>query len=110
MCDAYIYAAENGKILEIGNSGKYYYGRWIAIEHDNGLVTLYGHLRSISVYKGQIVKKGQIIGYEGNTGYVEGISGCHLHFTVWAPKTFQMKKGIYEYLPIGVSLNPLDYL
>ncbi len=110
LCDAYIYAAADGKVIKTGDSGKYYYGKWVVIEHDNGLTTLYGHLSSIIVSSGQSVKAGQIIGREGNTGYVEGITGCHLHFSIFAPRTFQIKKGIYDYLPIGVSLNPLDYL
>jgi len=102
-----IRAAKEGKVVGV-KEAPYAYGRWIAIEHDNGLTTLYGHLSSQIVSEGQNVKRGQIIGYEGSTGFS---SGSHLHFTVYATSTFQtVPSKIAGLLPVGGSINPLDYL
>ena len=55
------------------------YGNYIVIKHKNGVQTLYAHLSSISVVKGQSVSRGQNIGRSGNTGRS---TGPHLHFEV----------------------------
>lgn len=63
-------------------NGKLYrsYGEYIKIQHsDSGLTTYYGHLSKRIVNKGDTVKRGQLIGYSGNTG---NSSGPHLHFEV----------------------------
>lgn len=52
------------------------YGNYVAIEHDNGMWTVYAHLSAAGVSVGQRVKKGQVIGLIGNTG---GSTGNHLH-------------------------------
>lgn len=52
------------------------YGYYIVIRDKDGNETLYGHLNSIGVSKGQEVKRGEIIGLTGNTG---GSTGSHLH-------------------------------
>jgi len=55
-------------------------GNLINITHENGYVTRYGHLhQTIVVKSGQTVKKGQVIGYMGNSG---SSTGVHLHFEV----------------------------
>lgn len=105
-----VYAAQSGKVLATGNSGRYAYGKWIAIDHGNGLVTLYGHFSKQLVSKGESVKLGQKIGISGNTGFS---TGPHLHFTVFAKKTFEIvesQKVSGVMLPTGVSLNPKNYL
>lgn len=53
------------------------YGNVAFIDHGNGRMTVYGHLSSVSVHKGQAVKKGQIIACVGCTGHS---TGPHLHF------------------------------
>lgn len=102
-----IYAPRDGKVSATGNDGEYAYGKWIAIDHENGLTTLYGHLSLQSVSAGQKIKKGQKIGYMGSTGFS---TGSHLHFTVYATNTFQTTNRWYGLLPLGASINPYNYL
>lgn len=102
-----IYTAKEGIIVAIGDNDKYAYGKWVAVDHENGLTTLYGHLSLQSVSKGTKVKKGQKIGYMGSTGFS---TGSHLHFTVYATNTFQTTQRWYGLLPIGGSINPFNYL
>lgn len=105
-----IYAAAGGKVVGTGNLGKYAYGRWIAIDHGNGMITLYGHLSSVGVSKGEKVDKGDQIGKMGSTGYS---TGNHLHFTVFSEKSYDVVpsktvKGLS--IPIGATVNPMNYL
>lgn len=107
-----VYAAEDGVIAATGNQDNYCYkgsyGRFIVIKHNNNLTTLYGHLSVISVKTGETVKRGQIIGYSGNSGFT---TGPHLHFTVYYSPTFQMNKSnSCGPMPIGAPVNPLLYL
>ena len=85
-----ILAAADGTVTFAGWSGGL--GNAIQIDHGNGFVTTYGHLKSIAVHAGQAVKQGQQIGVMGSTGHS---TGPHLHFIV------QYRGGI---------LNPLLYL
>ena len=88
---------------------------WVLVRHGNGLTTLYAHLSSISVSKGQSVLTGQLLGHSGNTGYA---TGPHLHFTVYASDAVQFKQytcrsGPTVTVPISAYsayLNPMDYL
>ena len=106
-----VLAAADGKVVGVGNNGRYAYGRWIAIDHGNGLVTMYGHLSSQSVKKGAKVNKGDTIGKSGNTGYS---TGPHLHFTVFSTKSFDVvpSKNIKSVrdIPVGATINPSVYL
>ena len=68
------------------------YGRYIRISHDFGLQTAYAHMSSLEVSAGAYVKKGQVIGYVGSSGYS---TGPHLHF---------------EVLKHGQQVNPLNYI
>ncbi|MDP2856211.1 MAG: peptidoglycan DD-metalloendopeptidase family protein [bacterium] len=107
-----IVAANDGTVIALGNQDKYCYkaayGKFIVVRHDNYLTTLYAHLSLQSVSVGDIVKRGEIIGYTGNTGYA---TGPHLHFTVYFGPTFKMNKSSYCGLtPIGAPVNPLNYL
>lgn len=100
-------AAENGKVIAVGNA-PYAYGVWATVEHDNGLVTAYTHMSVRSVSVGQEVKSGDVVGNTGRTGLS---TGYHIHFMVYAPKTFTTKpSAISGILPIGATLNPADYL
>ena len=106
-----IFASADGVIFAVSDNGRYQYGRHILIQHDNNLITLYAHLSKPIVIKGAVVKKGDLIGYSGNTGYAIGRG--HLHFGLyWAPSVllksfFNCPCGL---VPIGVTIDPLDYL
>ncbi len=105
-----IYAPLGGKVVGVGNNGRYAYGKWVAIDHGNGIITLYGHMSSQSVSKGSSLKTGDKIGLSGNTGYS---TGPHLHFTVFSSKTFELVKSTKVnnlWIPIGATVNPMNYL
>jgi len=71
-------AAREGKIIFTGM--RHGFGKTVIIEHSFGYRTYYGHLSAITVSRGQRVKKGEIIGFVGNSGRA---TGPHLHFEVW---------------------------
>ncbi len=55
-------------------------GYGVVISHGSGVLSWYWHLRAqVIVSPGQHVTRGQVIGYEGNTGQA---TGCHLHFAI----------------------------
>lgn len=76
-----ILASNNGKVIYSGWYGGY--GKVVIIDHGNvngkPTTTLYAHMSTIKVNQGQSVKKGQVIGLEGTTGYS---TGPHCHFEV----------------------------
>lgn len=67
------------------------YGNTVVIDHGYGLQSLYAHLSSFTAEKGDIVRKGQIIGRSGMTGLA---AGDHLHFSL---------------LLHGVQINPMEW-
>jgi murein DD-endopeptidase MepM/ murein hydrolase activator NlpD len=73
-----ILAADEG-VIEFAGYDSGGYGNEVIINHNNGFKTLYGHMKSIKVKKGQIVEKGEVIGIMGSTGHS---TGTHLHFEV----------------------------
>jgi hypothetical protein len=72
-----IVATADGTIVNASYEGKW--GNLIIIEHENGYQTLYAHLNRFNCKKNQTVKKGEIIGYSGETGMV---TGPHLHYSI----------------------------
>ena len=93
-CGGPIYAAGDGIVLADGRPNSKY-GDWaigVMIGHSQRLATLYWHLSREIVTVGQEVHVGDVIGYEGATGFA---TGCHLHFEV----DFD-----------GVAVNPRNYL
>jgi len=80
-CGTPIRAAAPGRVLS-----EYFQTAWgnrIIIDHGYhggvGLATIVNHMSSYAVRSGQYVRRGQVIGYVGSTGWS---TGCHLHFTV----------------------------
>lgn len=81
-----IRAAREGVVVFTGKDS--INGNHIIISHENNYYTLYNHLLNISVREGQTVKKAQIIGTMGNSGYVKGKTGVHLHFGLYVGRPF----------------------
>ncbi len=93
-----VLAASDGTVSFVGGTSNYGYGLYIKIDHGQGVSTLYGHLSGFAVNEGDQVKKGELIGYMGNTGFAIAFGsgdGSHLHFEVRED---------------GVPVNPLIYL
>ncbi len=82
-CGSPLYAAADGKVISAYASSVY--GNRMIIDNGVaagvGLATIYNHATRYTVSTGQQVKRGQVIGYVGDTGWS---TGCHLHFTVMA--------------------------
>ncbi|SJZ80805.1 M23 family metallopeptidase [Sediminibacterium ginsengisoli] len=73
-----IYATADGRVSDAGfNTGGY--GNRVVIRHGYGYETLYGHMYRIKARVGQTVKRGEVIGYVGNTGKS---TGPHCHYEV----------------------------
>lgn len=87
-----IFVTGDGKVTKVVYSfSREGYGNRVEVDHGFGYKTLYGHLRSIHVTEGQLVKRGAQIGTLGNTG---GVTGPHVHYEV-------------QYLSRAV--NPVNY-
>lgn len=73
-----IFASDSGVVIYAGPiSGGY--GNLVAIDHQNGYLTLYAHLNGFNIACGQSVSQGTVIGFCGSTG---NSTGAHLHFEV----------------------------
>ena len=73
-----IYATNNGRVKEAGYH--YSYGNHVIIDHNNGYLTLYAHMSRINAKVGQVVARGDVIGYVGMTGTA---TGPHVHYEIW---------------------------
>ena len=83
--DGKVIARQTGRKNAKGSTGMASYGNYVQIQHSNGYTTFYAHLSSVSVKVGQTVKKGQRIGYMGDSG---NAYGAHLHFEVRKNSTY----------------------
>lgn len=85
-----IYATGNGKVISAEKAKGY--GLCVEIDHGYSYTTLYAHLDKYIVKRGQKVKRGDIIGYLGNTGMS---FGPHLHYEVRRNKAPQNPINFY---------------
>jgi len=72
-----VQAAADGRVIYTGWFGGY--GKIVVIDHGDGLSTLYAHLSAILTRSGADVRRGQVVGRIGSTGYS---TGPHVHFEV----------------------------
>lgn len=85
-----VYATGNARVYRADDRASGF-GNHIELDHGFGYHTIYAHLSAYNVRTGQEVKRGEIIGYVGNTGRS---SGPHLHYEVWLN---------------GEKMNPVNY-
>lgn len=85
-----IFAAESGTVILA--QWYYGYGNCVMIQHDSGIVTVYGHSSYLHVTQGQKVTAGELIADVGSTGQS---TANHCHFEVRIN---------------GVQMNPINYL
>ena len=76
-----VYATGDGKVVELKGSrnSRSGFGLVVTIDHGFGYESLYAHLNAFNVNMGQTVKRGDIIGFVGNTG---GSTAPHIHYEV----------------------------
>lgn len=84
-----VYATGDGKVIRADRSSSY--GNVIYVSHGHGFETRYAHLSAFNIKAGETVKRGQVIGFVGNTG--NSVSS-HLH---------------YEVLYNGTQINPINF-
>ena len=84
-----IYAIADGVAVNVSPECKSCYqwsnGNYIVIKHDNNLYSVYAHLSGFNITEGQQVKRGDIIGFMGNSGFV---TGTHLHLGLYQGEPF----------------------
>ncbi|NEP63326.1 MAG: M23 family metallopeptidase, partial [Symploca sp. SIO2G7] len=73
-----IFATGDGKVVRAGYHGGH--GNTVTIKHGYGYETLYAHMSKLAVESGTEIKRGDIVGYLGNTGRS---SGPHLHYGIY---------------------------
>lgn len=83
-------ALDNGIVVLVAE--QYYGGNTVVVDHGLGVFSLYLHLSSFNVTKGQRISRGDVVGYVGKTGRV---TGPHLHLSLSVQ---------------GVSVNPVPCL
>ena len=75
-------AAAKGRVIEAGDY--FFNGKTVFLDHGQGLITMYSHLHSIKVQKGDYLRQGQVLGTVGKTGRA---TGPHLHWSVSMSRT-----------------------
>ncbi len=86
-----IVSVADGTVIEAGPASGF--GRWVRVQHDDGTITVYGHINSATVEEGERVEAGEQIATMGNRGFS---TGTHLHFEVWNAS--------------GKKINPVPWL
>ena len=91
-----IRAVAAGTVIDSGPAQGF--GNWIRIRHEDGSISVYGHMQSLYVAVGEVVQPGQLIAGMGSEGFS---TGSHLHFEIHPsgngavdPKPWFAKHGI----------------
>lgn len=108
-----IVAAFAGKVVKVRNQGRRRgYGRYVILDHGNGLTTLYAHLERWKVNVGDELQAGDVIGIGGNSGRSYG---AHLHFEMRYngvyinPETvFDFEEGTFRDVSITLDTEQLE--
>ena len=74
-----IRAVAAGTVIDSGPAQGF--GNWIRIRHEDGSISVYGHMQSLYVAVGEVVQPGQLIAGMGSEGFS---TGSHLHFEIWS--------------------------
>lgn len=117
-------AHSDGTVVELRNNCTGFeansYGNYVMLRHPNGYYTLYAHMayNTVQVRVGQTVKRGQRLGYMGNTG---ASHGGHLHFEIRQPNGYKIDPqpylnaelpnsgGKWQWLPPVTGYNTKDF-
>ncbi|MBF0431058.1 MAG: M23 family metallopeptidase [Fibrobacteria bacterium] len=83
-------SSANGRIVDTGNSHSF--GKFVTVDHGNGIQTKYAHLSQYNVKEGQLVERYEVLGHMGATGIT---TGTHLH---------------YEIIDNNIAINPKTYI
>jgi len=103
-----IVAAFAGKVVKVRNQGRRKgYGRYVILDHGNGLTTLYAHLERWKVKVGDELQAGDTIGIGGNSGRS---FGAHLHFEMRYNGVYINPETVYDFAEgtfrdISITLN-----
>lgn len=116
-----VMAMADGTVLGVGDTDTICpgasFGKFVFIQYNNGLSSTFGHLSLVKSSEGQQVKRGEVVGYTGNTGHT---TGPHLHISLYASQAAKMASktssacggGTYRLpvSPINAYLDVLYYL
>ena len=116
-----VMAMADGVVLGVGDTDSTCpgasFGKFVFIKYNNGLSSTFGHLSLIKVHEGDHIKRGEKVGYSGNTGHT---TGPHLHVSLYASEAVKMASKastacggrIYRLpvAPINAYLDALYYL
>ena len=96
-----VYAPQDGRVLQSGPASGF--GLAVYVEHDDGTISLYGHVNQSFVSAGQLVSAGEQIAEVGNRGQS---TGPHLHFEVHTGGLYQNRANPTPWLESrGISLG-----
>jgi murein DD-endopeptidase MepM/ murein hydrolase activator NlpD len=77
----------------------------VVIDDGNGYRSMYAHFRGVAVKPGDVVKAGDLLGWEGQTGHA---TGCHVHYGLFSPATTETFG--YDPVAAGHMLLPTQEL
>ncbi len=113
-CADTVISLDSGKVIAVKTgqknnhnaTGIASYGNYVQVEYSNGYTSIYAHLKDVYVKKGQNIKKGEAIGYMGDTGNAYGV---HLHFELRKNKNYSSCIDPTYYIENGLNINQVYY-